>query len=207
MIVEKDSAPQPTETSEPTKTPQSTVAPEPTQTPDNVNGSENPAVGSTVKDKTGNYYKITATGKAEYTKPNNKSVTKVTIPATVTIGSMKYNVTSIAKNTFKNYKKLKTVVIGKNITTIGDNSFYGCKKLSSVSIPGKVSKIGKQAFMNCTSLKKIKILTTKLSTKTVGTKAFKNINKKVNISVPKKKKAAYKKLLKSKGMPSKAKVV
>lgn len=204
---EPTQTPQSTATVEPTKTPQSTATAEPTQTPDNGNGSENPAIGSTVKDKTGNYYKITAAGKAEYTKPNNKSVTKVTIPATVTIGSMKYNVTSIAKNTFKNYKKLKSVVIGKKITTIGDYSFYGCKKLSSISIPGKVSKIGKQAFMNCTSLKKIKILTTKLSTKTVGTKAFKNINKKANISVPKKKKTAYKKLLKSKGMPSKAKVV
>ncbi|MCM1180913.1 MAG: leucine-rich repeat domain-containing protein [Clostridium sp.] len=122
---------------------------------------------------------------------------KVTIPA---------NVTKIGKQAFSGCKKLATVTIGKNVTSIGDKAFYQCTALKKITIPAKVNKIGKQAFYGCKNLKTITIKTSKLTNKNVGSKAFKGIASKATIKVPKKKLASYKKILKSKGVGSKAKI-
>ena len=95
------------------------------------------------------------------------------IPATVKVKGVSYKVTSIAKNAFKNNKKLKKVTIGANITSIGANAFSGCKVLKNVVVKS-----------------------TKL--KTIGKNAFKGIQKKAVIKVPAKKLKAYKKLFGSK---------
>lgn len=153
----------------------------------------------------------------------------VVIPSTVTgDNGITYKVTSIAAGTFKNNKKLKSIVIGDNIISIGDSAFYGCTnlqtvvigknvktigakafykctKIKKIVIPASVNKIGKQAFFGCKKLKSITIKTTKLTNKKVGAKAFKGTHKKATFKVPKKKLSAYKKLLKSKGASSKAK--
>ena len=164
-------------------------------------------------------YKVTSI--ADNAFANNKKITKVTI------GN---NVKTIGKKAFYKCTKLKTVTIGKNVTTIGVSAFYGCSKLSSVTmgsnvttisdkafykctalakitIPSKVKKIGKQAFYGCKKLKSITIKTTKLTSKNVGSSAFKGIYAKATIKVPKSKLAAYKKLFKSKGVSSKVVVV
>lgn len=66
--------------------------------------------------------------------------------------------------------------------------------------------IGKQAFYSCSKLKSIAIKTSKLTAKNVGSKAFKGICKKAAIKALKKKWNAYKKLLKKKGIPSRARM-
>lgn len=141
-------------------------------------------------------YKVTSV-KANALK-GNKTVTKVTI------GS---NVKSIGKNAFYGCKKLKSVTIGKNVTTIGSQAFMSCTALTKVTIPAKVSKIESKAFYKCKKLKKITVKTKKLTTKKVGKSAFKGISAKAVIKVPKSKLKAYKKLLKARGIGSKAKVV
>ena len=107
----------------------------------------------------------------------------VTIPATVTISGAKYKVTEVKANALKNNKKIKSVTIGKNVTKIEKNAFYGCKKLTSVNIK-----------------------TRKLTSKSVGAKAFSKISSKAKVIVPKAKKKAYKKWLYKKGLPKKAKI-
>lgn len=164
-----------------------------------------------------------------YTKPTNNKATTVTIPATVTVNGVTYKVTSIStnafannktitkviigknvnsigKNAFKNCTKLKTVTIGSNVTTIGTTAFYKCTALTKIIIPAKVSKIGKQAFYGCKKLKTITIKTKKLTTKKVGSKAFKGIYAKATIKVPSSKLSSYKKILKARGVSSKAKI-
>ena len=101
----------------------------------------------------------------------------MTIPSTVTYQGRKYQVTSIAAKAFRNNKKLKKVVI-----------------------PSTVRKIGKQAFVNCKKLKNITIKANKLTAKSIGSKAFKGINPKATIKVPKKKLKLYKKILRAKGV-------
>ncbi len=163
-------------------------------------------------------YKVTSIENNAFA--NNKKITRVII------GS---NITTIGRKAFYKCTKLKTVKIGKNVTTIGASAFYGCSKLTSVTmenkvttisdkafykctlltritIPSKVKKIGKQAFYGCKKLKSITIKTTKLTSKNVGSKAFKGIYASAKIKVPKSKLTSYKKLLKAKGVSSKAKV-
>ena len=94
---------------------------------------------------------------------------------------MKYQVTAVSKDAFKNNKKVTQVTIDKNVKNIGKNAFYGYKKVI--------------------------IKTTKLTKKTVGKNAFKGIHKKATIKVPKKKLDAYKKILKNAGISKSVKVV
>ena len=102
-----------------------------------------------------------------------KDVKKVTVPATIKYKGKTYKVTEVASGALRGKKKLQTVVIGKNVTKIGANAFSKCKKLKKVQITSK-------------KLKK------------VTKKSFAGIAKKVVIKVPKSKKKAYKKWLKSK---------
>ncbi|MDD6070284.1 MAG: leucine-rich repeat domain-containing protein, partial [Clostridiales bacterium] len=152
---------------------------------------------------------------------------EVTVPDKVLINNEEYKVTSVAKNAFKNKKTLEKVVLGKNVknvddnafsgcknlkkvsvngklTSIGDKAFYKCTSLTSVKIPSNVNKIGKQAFYGCKNLKNITIQTNKLTDKKVGSNAFKGISPKATIKVPKNKLSQYKKLLKKKGVSTKA---
>ena len=184
--------------------------------------------GKTLKDKSTNgVYKVLPDGvSVEFTKPVYKKA-GVRIPDTINVNGITCKVTEISANAFKNNKSLKSVTIGRNVTVIGTNAFYGCKKLSKVSggngivklghrafancsslskitIPGSVTSIGKQAFCNCKKLRSITIKTSTLSGKTVGSKAFAGTYKKPTVKVPASQLKTYKKLLKARGMSSKA---
>lgn len=214
-----------------------------------------PAKGSTVT-VSGALYVVTksdaANGTVQYRKPVSGGATSVTIPPVVTVNDVSYKVTSIAKNAFKDNRKITKVTIGSNVSDIGSNAFYnctkltkvtigrnvktvgtsafsGCRKLKTVSmganvttinakafykcialtkitIPAKVNKIGKEAFYGCKKLKTVTIKTKKLTSKNVGSKAFKGIHSRAVIKVPKSRLASYKKILKAKGIGSKVKV-
>ena len=153
-----------------------------------TNNKKKPAAkGTTLKDSKGATYKVTGAKvknpTVTYIKPK-KNVKKVSIPATITVKGVKYQVTAVSKDAFKNNKKVTQVTIDKNVKNIGKNAFYGCK-----------------------NLKKVIIKTTKLTKKTVGKNAFKGIHKKATIKVPKKKLDAYKKILKNAGISKSVKVV
>lgn len=163
----------------------------------------------------------------------DKKQSSVTIPEMLKLNGISYDVSAIGKNAFKNNKKLKKVVIPKTVRSIGDSAFYGCSGLSSVTIGANVETIGKSAFMNCGTLKKITIpkkvkkigskafygckkltnitiKTSKLTTKTVGSKAFTKAGsknyKKLVVKVPKSKLKPYKKMLWKRGVSRKAKI-
>ena len=143
-----------------------------------------PASGTVASDDTkAATYEVTKSGatggEVEYVAPSVKK-SSVTIPDTVTIDGVVYNVTSVAKNAFKGDKKISKVTIGANVTKIGANAFNGCKKLKTITI--KSEKL-----------------------KSIGKNAFKGIKSKATIKVPKKKMKAYKKMLKKRGVSSKAK--
>ena len=115
--------------------------------------------------------------------PINKNCKTLDIPDKVMYRGKTYKVTEVAKASCKGMKALKRLTIGRNVKTIG-----------------------KQAFASCKKLKKVYIDTKNLSSKTVGSKAFKGTPKKMTIKVPKKKKKAYKKWLRKKGVSKKAKI-
>lgn len=114
--------------------------------------------------------------------------------------------------TYKNgfYKIVKPAKTSKKKIIAGTVSFRGLsnKKLKSFTLPQKISigkatyhvvQIEKNAFSGCKNLKNLNIKPEKLTKKTVGKNAFQGIHAKATIKVPAKKKAVYKKLLKSKG--------
>ena len=138
-------------------------------------------VGKTVRDKTTNgVYKVLSKTSVEYTKPIAKRAA-VNIPATVKLSGKTFNVTKISANAFRNNTVMKSLTIGSNVTTIGANAFYGCKNLNTVVIK-----------------------TAKLTRKTVGANAFAKTGAKPVVTVPAKQFNAYKTLLRSKGMSTKA---
>lgn len=143
--------------------------------------------GNEVKDNsTGTSYTITSTGKNSTVTYNSttSNITTIAVPDEITINNKKYKVTEIKTDAFKNNKKLTKVVIGKNI-----------------------KKIGKNAFCGCVNLKDITIKTTKLTKKAVGKNAFKNINKKAVVKVPKSKLKSYTKILKNVGVKGKKQTI
>lgn len=133
--------------------------------------------GTKVTDKKSKVvYKVNGNKTVEYNKADKKAK-KATVPSTITVNGVKYQVTSIAAKAFANNKKLTKVVI-----------------------PASVRSIGKQAFSGCKNLKSITIKTKYLTKKSVDAKAFKGIHAKATIKVPKKQKKAYQKFLKTKGI-------
>ena len=133
--------------------------------------------GTKVTDKKSKaVYKVNGNKTVEYNKADKKAK-KATVPSTITVNGVKYQVTSIAAKAFSNNKKLTKVVI-----------------------PASVRSIGKQAFSGCKNLKNITIKTKYLTKKSVGAKAFKGVHAKATIKVPKKQKKAYQKFLKTKGI-------
>ena len=180
--------------------------------------------GKTVKDSaTNGIYKVLADGlTVTFVRPAAKRAT-VRIPETVKVSGVTCKVTEISANAFKNDTVLKTVIVGKNVKTIGVNAFYGCKNLTKVSggaalvticdrafsncaalqgivLPSTVKGIGKQAFYNCKKLRSITINTLSLTSKNVGAQAFTGTYAKAVVKVPAKKFAAYKSLLRARGM-------
>lgn len=138
---------------------------------------EGPKAGAIVSDNTYSY-KVTKAGTSNTEGEisikvvANKNAKTVKIPDTVTINGIKYKVTSIEANAFKNNKKITKVIIGKNIKLIGAKAFFGCKKLKKVIVKSKVlSKVGKKAF-------------------------YRKGGKKLTIKVPRAKKKKYKKMFK-----------
>lgn len=138
-------------------------------------------------------YKVTSATEVSFTAPKDKSIKKITIPATVTIMNKSYNVTSVAKGACKGCKKLTTVTVGKNVKSIGDEAFMNCIKLKKMTVGKNVTTIGKKVFSGDKKLKRLIFKGAKV--KKVGKKALSKVPKKVKITAPKKAVSKYKKLL------------
>lgn len=130
-------------------------------------------------------YKVTKSayknGTVSVYAPAKKTLTSVSIPATVKINGYTFQVTAIGNKAFAGCTKLKSVKIGAKVTTIGKEAFSGCKALTSITISSNVLKA-------------------------VGSSAFKGISAKAVIKVPAAKLSAYQKLLKGKGQKSSVKI-
>ena len=130
-------------------------------------------------------YKVTKSayknGTVSVSAPAKKTLTSVSVPATVKIGGYTFNVTAIGDKALNGCTKLKKVTIGSKVTTIGKQAFNGCKVLTSITISSKVLK-------------------------TVGSSALKGISAKAVIKVPAAKLSAYQKLLKGKGQKASVKI-
>ncbi len=159
----------------------------PTTKPEETKSPEAKAQGTVFKavDGSAEYVVTSKSGEtpAVTFKKLLKAGKKATVPATVTIDDVTYQVTGIAAKAFANKKTLTNVTIEVNVVTIGKEIFKGCKKLKNINVK-----------------------TENLTAKTVKAKAFKGLKSKVKVKVPKAKKADYKKFFNKKGLPKTAKI-
>lgn len=118
-------------------------------------------------------YKVTKAGAEVSLIKTNKKAKRMTIPAVIKVNGVTYKVTSIGTKAFNGNKKLTKVTIGTNIKKISNNAFFKCRSLKTVTIKS--------------------VLLTK---KTASKRAFKGVNKKMVIKVPKKVKKVYVKIFK-----------
>jgi hyaluronoglucosaminidase/hexosaminidase len=156
--------------------------------------------------------KTEETNKTPVTTPTTPGKTEAT---TFTYKNISYKVVSAGKTvtvTGVTTKKLKSATIPSTVkndgitykvVSIQAKAFKGCKKLTKVTIGSNVKKIGKEAFAQCTSLKNVNMKKASNIT-SIGKKAFSKIKSSAKITVPKKKLAKYKKMLKKAGLPKTA---
>ena len=155
--------PVPTQTVQATQTP-ATPAPTPVSTP-KTNRKKPAKVGKIITSSAGYRFKVTSS------KVKNPEVAlyrpgsgrkEVKIGTKVTINGISYSVTSVCERAFRSNKRVKKVSLGS-----------------------RVDKIGKEAFANCRNIKVLYIYSPRLKASDIGENAFKGINKRVKISVPK----------------------
>lgn len=167
--------------------------PAPTATPTPAPGdtaAKTVKKGTQLKDKkTNGVYKVvkpgtSKTAEAIYQKPLYPSKTSFTIPDTIVIRGVTCKVTSISSRAFYNNRSIKKIRVGAYVKSIGKQAFYGCK-----------------------SLRDIRILSARLKTWKVGSKAFQGISAKAVIRTPASKLSTYKKLLFRKGISKKTVVI
>lgn len=132
----------------------------------------------------------------------DRTFTLLSVPGTVKIGGITYNVTMVNVGAFSGYTYLKKVVIGNGVKAIGSNAFYGCKSIASIIIGRGVTAIGGKTFYGCSKLASISVLSS--SIKLIGKETFTRIAAKPVVVVPKAKLAKYKQLMKNAGMTTKA---
>lgn len=191
--VQPSVSPDPTPEEKPSVTPEVTPKAVPTSTP-------TPAPPSSARVNTcfrvGNLkYRVTANQVVTCYGTTNSRVTKISIPSTVRYNGVTYRVTSIWANAFKNKSRLTTVSIGHNVSVIGKNAFYKCKKLKKVTIGTGLTQINPSAFRGVKKGCTITIRSLKLK------KVYGRIDQstsRMTVRVPKKKYAAYRKLLRKK---------
>ena len=106
----------------------------------------------------GIYYNIVSKLKtAEVTFGDKKYTGVVTLPETIIVDKVAYNVTSVGEKAFWYCTSLTSVTIPNSVTSIGRYAFWNCSSLTSVTIPNSVTSIGYGVFAGCTSLTSVTI--------------------------------------------------
>lgn len=103
----------------------------------------------------------------------------IVIPESITSNGIKYKVTGIENEAFKN-SYITSVTIPNTITSIGYCVFASCSSLTSVTIPNSVTSIEESAFEDC----RFTSITIPNSVTKIGNKAFKNCIQLTSIVIP-----------------------
>lgn len=133
--------------------------------------------------QSGGIYYMTASsdGTAKVvSKPKFSYSGDIIIPARIVDDNIKYSVTEIANDAFKECDKLRSVIIPNSVIMIGERAFKGCSNLNNIEIPNSVISICESAFEDCNSFISIEI---PQSVKFVGENAFKNCMNLLNVEI------------------------
>ena len=73
----------------------------------------------------------------------------VTIPSSISIDGISYQVTDIERSAFYGFNSLVNLTVSEGIKAIGYTAFKNCYNLKTVSLPSSLVSIGDYAFENC----------------------------------------------------------
>ena len=109
------------------------------------------------------------------------SLQSITIPSTISIDGVNYNVKSIGARAFNECYSLESVVISSGIETIGGSAFQNCGNLKVVEVPNTLKSIGEQAFLSCSNLMNIELPEGLTS---IGENSFSSCNGFTKVTIP-----------------------
>lgn len=105
----------------------------------------------------------------------------ITIPSSITVENMTYNVVSIGSYAFQNCSRMTSITIPNGITTIGSHTFQGCSSLNSITIPKGITSIGEWTFWGCSGLTSISLPD---GISSIGEDAFNGCSSLKSITIP-----------------------
>ena len=88
---------------------------------------------------------------------NGEIINSLSIPSTYYYKGVKYKITKIDNELFKNCEAIEEIRIPKSVTKIGSRAFAFCKNLHKVIIPKSVIEIEDYAFLGCENLNEIEL--------------------------------------------------
>ncbi len=120
-------------------------------------------------------YVVMDDGGVSLTGTTDTQSSEIVIPDSISSGDgTEYKVRKIAKNAFKNNKKIKTVKFGKYIEVVDKSAFENCTSLKTVVVSNVLRIIESKAFYNCKSLVRIRL---PMTIEKLGTRCFANCKK------------------------------
>lgn len=90
------------------------------------------------------------------TATNYANIETISIPASVSYGSVNYTVTSIGTCAFYYCTSLTNITIPNTVTTIG-NSAFAYSSLTEIIIPNSVTSLGTSTFLQCAGLSSVNL--------------------------------------------------
>ena len=102
------------------------------------------------------YRYFSSTKTANVVSGDYYELTDVTVPGSIVVDNVTYQVTDIGMNAFGNTSKLKSITLSEGITEIGEVAF-AYSGITSITLPGSLRTIGANAFQDCHQLSSIDI--------------------------------------------------
>jgi hypothetical protein len=109
------------------------------------------------------------------------STTTLTIPSSITVTGVTYEVTSIIGQAFSG-TGLTSVTVPDSVTSIGSNTFSGCSNLANVVLPSTLTVIPDGCFDRCSSLTALDFLPSTIEY--IGVTAFRRCSGLVSAIIP-----------------------
>lgn len=110
---------------------------------------------------------------------SDESIKEATVKSSITQGET-YNITTIAKESFKRRSELTKISISEGITEIGDWAFSGAR-ISVIDFPKSLKKIGLRAFSDCVELTSVSLK----NVTSIGDNAFSYCDKLIGVDLGK----------------------
>ena len=115
-----------------------------------------------------NYTYVEGKGTATVVGRADTEIRKISIPATLPVGSVNYSVKAIGSGALRDCN-IDTLIIVSGVETIGKDAFNYCWRLKNVELPSTLKTIGDNAFYNCDAIKRIELPS---SLDSIGSQAF-----------------------------------